>query len=65
MTRPLVLDRLWDAPSELEQARERRRAALERVSGAKARGDTRDLHHAQRDARVATTVVVRLEVRGR
>lgn len=57
----LNLDRLFDPPSELEAARERRAQALARVQDAKDRRDTRDLHAAQRDAKAATTTVIRLE----
>lgn len=60
---PLNLTRLFDEPSELEAARARRLEALARVDEAKARGDTRTLHHAQREARAATNNVVRLELR--
>lgn len=63
MTRPLVLARLWDAPSELEAARRDWQRALAEVRAAKLVGDTRRQHAALCLARKATTNVVRLEVR--
>ena len=56
----LVLERTFDA---LWLARLEREEALSRVQSAKRRTDCRALHQAQRDAREATTNVVRLEVR--
>lgn len=60
---PLNLERLFDPPSELEAARARRQKALQRLSEARERNDSRDLHHASKALRVATTDVVRLELR--
>jgi hypothetical protein len=56
---PLVLERLWDP---LWSARLRRQEFLQAAHTAKERVDTRALNLARREARDATTAVVRLEL---
>lgn len=62
------LSRLFDCrregPTPLELARAERLSAAFAVWDAKARKDSRDLHHAQRAYKSATTEVVRLELAG-
>lgn len=44
--KPLVLERCWDLPTELERARQRRKEASTALDNARARKDTRTIHSA-------------------
>lgn len=60
--RALVLERLFDPPSELEQARKRRQKAADALSDAQRRNDTRDKHAASVALLRARHDELRLEV---